>query len=539
MHIKMFNILVVDDDPYVRDAIKLLLTGNGYLTDCAESGHRALEMMAEKEYGVVISDIVMKDMDGIKFLELVKEKYPFIPFIVTTGHASMNTAIDALRQGAFDYIRKPINNNKILLKIENALEVASLYHEKEKNCQEKEILLDQINQHNISLGRIVKERTESLNRSSKALEASEKKYSAIIKNSPDFIYILNPKGYFSFVGGAVESLLGFRYDELIGRHFTSVVFPEDTEKAKYHFNDRRSGSRSTKGLELRLVPKSREDKTFDVKYLCVELHAFGMYEPSVSKKDRIFNGTYGVARDISIHKQNEQKLMLFNEKLEKAYQEKQFLSGHLIGLLERERKQFAMDLHDDIGQIIACLKMDCEVALGKAKKIDKDLAKNITLIKDRTVNLMNDVENFSCWLRPSILDKLGLIPSLKSLFKDVKKRLDIKIHFYSSNVPKKLDEEKEVACFRIIQESLNNVIKHSLAKEVYVNLIKNKDTSSISLSVEDDGVGFELDKTGKRSRQKKQLGLLIMKERAFQLGGDFFVESRIGKGTHIYAEIQL
>jgi len=104
-------------------------------------------------------------------------------------------------------------------------------------------------------------------------------------------------------------------------------------------------------------------------------------------------------------------------------------------------------------------------------------------------------------------------------------------------VEQRFDSEKELTCFRVIQESLTNIIKHSGAREVYVNLIK-KD-NAISLSVEDNGEGFVQDKISKVTNGKNQLGLLIMRERANQLGGEFTIESFVGKGTHVLMEIPL
>jgi len=120
---------------------------------------------------------------------------------------------------------------------------------------------------------------------------------------------------------------------------------------------------------------------------------------------------------------------------------------------------------------------------------------------------------------------------------EVQQQTDMEIHFFSRGIPKRFEEGKELAIYRIAQEALGNIIRHSQAKNVFMNLVK-KD-KNLSLSVEDDGVGFDQDKVMKPSKKKGLLGLLIMRERATQLDGEFTLESQPGKGTHLLVEIPI
>jgi two-component system sensor histidine kinase DegS len=138
---------------------------------------------------------------------------------------------------------------------------------------------------------------------------------------------------------------------------------------------------------------------------------------------------------------------------------------------------------------------------------------------------------------PAVLNDLGLIPSLREFFNDIQKKVDFRLHFFTRDVPGRFGREKELAVYRIVQESITNIIKHSMAKQVHVNLFHKN--GKLSLSVEDDGVGFEKHSKLFMNRKRRQLGLLIMKERTIQLGGEFYIESEVNKGTHILAEIPL
>ena len=154
--------------------------------------------------------------------------------------------------------------------------------------------------------KVLKKQALKHKRTKEMLEASGKKYSALVDNSPDIIYLLDPEGHFNFVGGAFEKLLGFTAEELKGKHFTSIIWPEDVKKAEWHFNDRRTGERSTKGFEVCLTTKEGKGKHFGIKYLPVELYTFGVYDKPVSANDKKFLGTHGVARDITDRKRAEE-----------------------------------------------------------------------------------------------------------------------------------------------------------------------------------------------------------------------------------------
>jgi signal transduction histidine kinase len=161
----------------------------------------------------------------------------------------------------------------------------------------------------------------------------------------------------------------------------------------------------------------------------------------------------------------------------------------------------------------------------------------IKAAEEKAIQAIKEIKNISHGLMPGILDSLGLLPSLRELFNEVQEHRSIKINFFNQNVPKRFDQTKELAIYRIVQEALTNIVKHAKAKNVFVNLL-NKG-NAISLSVEDDGIGFDQEEAMDISKGKGSLGLIIMRERVIQLDGEFTIESQIDKGTHVVAEIPL
>lgn len=226
-----------------------------------------------------------------------------------------------------------------------------------------------------------------------------------------------------------------------------------------------------------------------------------------------------------------------NQELMKQYEQKKMLSKRLIDLLERDREHVAMELHDHIGQILTSLKINLEIIQGQLKPEHSWLEFRIKTSRERAVQALKDIKHISQGLKPSVLDSLGLVPSLKELLNEIEMDTGIVFKFFTHKIPERVGKEKELAIYRITQEALNNIVKHTHASTVFISLVVKDER--ISLSIEDNGNGFDLEKTIKRTNRQGSLGLLIMRERAEQLHGEFSIESDVEKGTHLLVEIPI
>ena len=272
------RILIVDDEPRMRDSLKSLLSSQDYEISTANSGQEALDLLSKQDFDVALLDIVMPDMSGHQLMDHINVRNPDTLVIVITGHATLDSAVDALRRGAYDYVRKPFDYDELLKRVQNALNQKRLKYEN---------------------GVINGE-----------LALTEERYRYLVQNSPDIIYALDHKGNFTFVNNSTERLLGFKVEELVGKSYTHIVYEEDLEKAKWFFNERRTRDRATSGIELRLTKCNNANKFrhTEFKNLTIELKSTGMYDKPVKEKDKIFLGTHGVARDISDRRQLEAQL---------------------------------------------------------------------------------------------------------------------------------------------------------------------------------------------------------------------------------------
>ncbi|MFO8090937.1 MAG: PAS domain S-box protein [Desulfatiglandaceae bacterium] len=241
------------------------------------------------------------------------------------------------------------------------------------------------------------------------------------------------------------------------------------------------------------------------------------------------------SRDITEQKRAEIELHRSNEILYKEHMERKQLSRDLINLLEKDRRNFAMELHDQIGQTLTTLKMDLEMAIEKVGSAE-GILERLESARRKAVTSIREVKGIAAGLRPSVLDDLGLVAAVNELCENLRCQGWLNLHLFTKNIPGRMNPETELAAYRIIQEGITNAIKHSGAKEIYVNLVRRG--SVILIGVEDNGTGFDLDEVMRSVRgNRRALGLLIMEERAVQLGGRFSVEPGLGQGTHLSAEI--
>ena len=125
----MANILIIDDEKAIRKTLSEILSYEGYKIDEASDGEEGLKRFSEKTYDVVLCDIKMPKLDGIEFLEKSREINSDVPVIMISGHGNIDTAVEAVKKGAFDYISKPPDLNRLLITLRNALDKHSLVTE--------------------------------------------------------------------------------------------------------------------------------------------------------------------------------------------------------------------------------------------------------------------------------------------------------------------------------------------------------------------------------------------------------------------------
>jgi len=271
------HILIVDDQPSLLFSLQALLKINGYQVELAKSGREAITKLQGADYQLLLLDLQMPGIDGFEVLEFVRQAKLDLETIIVSGDTSFTSIKNALRLGAYDFIRKPYNPEELLTTVRRGI----ANYRREKQLLQTEHSLDE----------------------------SEQLHRFIVNNSPDFIYMLDSRGIFTYVNDVVEELLGYKRHELLGRHFSSIIHPHNAAEIHNFFSEQRAGDRATRSIEIRLLVNQSSDRveSFDNSELIVELNAVGRYrEKEAGKKE--FVGTLGSARDISERKTSEEHI---------------------------------------------------------------------------------------------------------------------------------------------------------------------------------------------------------------------------------------
>ncbi|RTL51403.1 MAG: EAL domain-containing protein [Rhodocyclaceae bacterium] len=271
------RLLIVDDEVRIRSAYRTLLSQeNRVIVECG-TGAEAMRCIEREGADVVILDLGLPDMAGLDVMEWIRASGVAASVIVFSADESIDSAIQALRLGAYEFIRKSCEPEELMKTVDNA------FHR--RYLEESHALM------------------------TATLERSERLHRFLVEQSPDIIYTLDEEGRFVFINGRVESLLGYARNELIGQHYSAIVYEDDLDRACYAFNERRSDDRAASNVEIRLKYKGQAGfRHFDNRLIVAMFSALGIYERNDADQVQRFMGTYGVARDITERKQAEETI---------------------------------------------------------------------------------------------------------------------------------------------------------------------------------------------------------------------------------------
>jgi signal transduction histidine kinase len=217
--------------------------------------------------------------------------------------------------------------------------------------------------------------------------------------------------------------------------------------------------------------------------------------------------------------------------LQESYQETRELAGRLISTREAERARIARELHDNLSQKLALLALGID-RLGLAVDRDRDAAARVRALSARAGSIAEEVHTLSHQLHPSRLETLGLVAAMQSLCGETSILSELEVDFAHTSVPAAIPPETALCLFRIAQEALHNVIRHSGALRAAVYLYRSDD--GLNLEVSDSGRGF-----APGGAASHGLGLLSMRERLSLLGGRLEIATAEGSGTRITARVPI
>jgi PAS domain S-box-containing protein len=347
------------------------------------------------------------------------------------------------------------------------------------------------------------------------LRQSEYCYRRLVDTMLEGLVAYDPEGRIVYVNDSLCHMLGFEREDLVGRPVNDVI------DGPYHcmLDGPHHGANDC-------CPCGRNEATWrrrDGTELTVLVSMQRLDGP-----DGEFLGCFAVIMDITDRKRAE-------EALRRSETELRLLSTQLLAAQEAERKRIAHELHDSIGQTLSALKFQLENAAtlmpgGAGNPAVTDLVGRFV---PKIQSAVEEVRRISMDLRPSMLDELGVLPTIAWFCREFKGvyrhlRLEMALNAREEDVPANL----KTVIYRIVQEALNNIARHAQANGV--RIVLDRFDSVLVLSVRDDGVGMETAGFEPGSGARRGLGLSTMRERAETTGGHFQIESAHGGGTHIH-----
>jgi signal transduction histidine kinase len=234
-----------------------------------------------------------------------------------------------------------------------------------------------------------------------------------------------------------------------------------------------------------------------------------------------------LTRILRLERQAERR---FDEVL-RVQKELKRLSSEVVSAQENERRRISRELHDEVGQVLYATVLGLGNAQSSLRNGNTEEAlRQLDAVLEMTQRNVSVVRNISLLLRPTMLDDLGLVPALKWLAREVSRTSAVQADVLADDCPDDLAEEHRTCIFRVVQEAIQNALRHSGARLVRVYV--QRENGTLRTSIQDDGKGFE-------PSEEKGLGILGMEERIVRLGGTLKISSELGRGTIVSFELPM
>jgi PAS domain S-box-containing protein len=341
------------------------------------------------------------------------------------------------------------------------------------------------------------------------LRESEAKFRKLVETVGCAIFIYQGTRIY-FANQASEAIFGYRPEELVSRNFWDIIHPDDRKSARERGLARQRGEAVPPRYELKILRKNGEVGWCDFTLSMIELEGK--------------SAVLGIALDITENKRAKAAL----EESERKFRE---LSSYLLTAQERERKRISFELHDELGQSLSVLKL-------KLRSIERGLGNHGARLRSDHVNVFQDIDRIIENIRrlthdlsPALLEDLGLSGALRWLVDEFAKHNNNRVFFAIEDINDFLSNEAQIIIYRIFQEALTNIGKHADAEQIFVRAEFR--SGNVSLVMEDDGRGFDVNAPSTGNPDERGFGLAAMEERARMLGAALEVQSRPGHGTRI------
>jgi two-component system, NarL family, sensor histidine kinase UhpB len=482
------RVLQVEDSPDDAELVRCALEQGKIQVAChrVETEQEMRAALADDEWDIVVSDVNLPKFDATRALRTLKDSRIEIPFVLASGYVGEEGAVALIKIGATDFVAKS-NLTQLPIVVERALREYATR----------------------------KAHAAALT----ALHENEERYRGIVGNLPGMVFqsLLGRDGrvQLKYVSAQCKPLFGLEADDLVANPSVviNMLLPDDAASL------RQATKKITRDLtNTNWEGRCRVPPSGDIKWINLRASHRVLSDGQILSE--------GIVTNITQSK-------VWQTALEQSQEELRLLSKHLQLAKEEERSHIARELHDELGSTLTAIKIDL-LRLGSGLPSGRpDLAHKIGSATTLLDHAMDTVRNVAQSLRPGILD-YGLQAAVEWQTREFQKRLGVDCELHCHAEALVIEPTAATAIFRIFQETLTNISKHSGATRVKVTLVE--DGEMLFLEIEDNGIGI-----GQRDFGKKgSFGIQNMRERVEALGGELEIENNpSGQGTRVCVTIAL
>lgn len=420
------RLLVVDDEIDAIIPVCDILSMYGYKVAGFTSGKDALDVLKAEPFDLLLTDLIMPEMDGITLLREALGIDPSLVGIIITGQGTIQTAVEAMKVGAFDYMLKPLDIGMLRQILSRALSV-------------------------------------------KRLREAESKYRSIFENSIGGIYQTTGEGKCITANLSLARILRYKYPDDLIKNITDMGQLYVNPGRRMDF--------------IHLIQGTDVISGFESQVYCRDGEKIWISESAVAVRDA--NGRFlyyeGFVEDITERKRAEEELKSSREQL-------RYLSAYLHSAIESERRYIAREIHDELGQMLTALKMDLRWMNSRTAGDRKSVLVKIKSMSELVDTAVRTVHKIATELRPGLLDDLGLTAAIEWQAGEFQKRTGMKCELSLNLKDTLLSQDISTAVYRILQEALTNIVRH--AQATYVKIVLKEETDRIVLEIADDGKGI-------------------------------------------------
>jgi signal transduction histidine kinase/DNA-binding response OmpR family regulator len=500
---KRARVLLADDNADMRSYVARMLA-EYYDVETVSNGRAALEAIRRKAPDLVLSDVMMPEMDGFGLLREIRSDAALnrIPIILLSARAGEESRAEGLDMGADDYLVKPFSARELMARVQGRLELA-----------------------------------RARKQADAALSDSEQRLRALVNASSYTVYRMSPDWK--------------EMRQLDGRGFISDMQEPSRDWIENYIHP------EDQPLVLSAIQKAIQSKSlFELEHRVRRPDGtlgwtLSRAIPLLDEAGEIVEW-FGAASDVTPRKEAEEKYkklaetldaevrarttQLEEQNLEILMQSEQLrdLSWRLLRAQDEERRHIARELHDSAGQTLAVLGVAVQRLVKKAGSSAPNLASDAGTIHETVRQLQNEIRTASYLLHPPLLDESGLDAALNWYTQGLQERSGLSVSVDISADLERLPRDLELAVFRLVQEALTNIHRHSGSKTASIKLAR--ETGVLTIAIEDQGKGMSAAKLAEIQSHGSGVGIQGIRERLRQYRGELKIDSD-SSGTRVAARI--